>query len=226
MRDANPVRLLILGLLARGPLHGHQIRRTAEQTGIEQWGGVQVGALYGMLHRLEAEGLIEPVRAEQEGRRPQRTVYAITGDGWKELAIHRDRALTQPVLHSTTIEIALNWPAGLDYNALRERLSLRRSALASALADLVKSRELHLQEGHLPASSIAGYRRTELHLQAELTWQDELEAMLPAIAADPGAAAVPPVTAEPAGAASASLAPARAAEVTPLRRRRARRPGA
>jgi DNA-binding PadR family transcriptional regulator len=182
MRDANPVRLLILGLLAEGPLHGHQIRRAAELSGIEQWGGVKVGALYGMLHRLEGEGLIEPVRVEQEGRRPQRTVYAITADGRAELAIHRDRALTQPTLYSTTVEAALKWSAGLDHTALRERLSRRRDALASVLKELVASRELHQAEGHLSTASIAGYRRSQLHLEAELAWHEELEAMLPAIA--------------------------------------------
>lgn len=210
MRDANPVRLLILGLLAGGPLHGHQIRRAAEQSGIEQWGGVKVGALYGMLHRLEAEGLIEPVRVEQEGRRPQRTVYAITADGRAELAIHRERALTQPAVHSKTVEAALKWSAGLDETALRERLSRRRAALAGALRDLVASRELYQKEGKLPAASIAGYRRTELHLEAELAWHDELEAMLPAIVRDsPGDR--PPST------------PDTSSDVTPIRSRRGRR---
>lgn len=204
MRDANVSRLLILGLLAGGPLHGHQIRRTAEQSGVEQWGGVKVGALYGMLHRLEAEGLIEPVRTEQEGSRPQRTVYAITADGHEELAIHRDRALTQPVLHSTAVEAALKWPAGLDHAALRERLSRRREALAGALTDLAAGRDLYLHEGKLPAAAIAGYRRTELHLQAELAWHDELEALLPAIARD-----------------SVEASPGRpSSKVTPLRKRR------
>lgn len=182
MRDANPSRLLVLGLLADGPLHGHQIRRIAERTGIEKWGGVKVGALYGMLHRLEAEGLIEPVRTEQDGRRPQRTVYAITADGQVELGLHRERALTQPFVYSKTVEAALKWPAGLDETALRERLSQRRAALTRALDELVASRELHLQEGNLSAAAIAGYRRAELHLEAELAWHDELEAMLPTIA--------------------------------------------
>lgn len=214
MRDANPVRLLILGLLVGGPLYGNQILRAAEQSGIEQWGGVKVGALYGMLHRLEAEGLVEPVRTEQEGHRPQRTVYAITADGQAELAIQRDRALTQPVVYSTTVEAALKWSAGLDHGALRERLSLRRSALASALADLLASRELHLREGSLPAASMAGYRRTQLHLEAELAWHDELEAMLPAVAD------------ESAGVDRASPAPELPSGVAPIRERRARRSGA
>ena len=221
MRDANPVRLLILGLLAGGPLHGHQIRRAAEQSGIEQWGGVKVGALYGMLHRLETEGLIEPVRTEQEGRRPQRTVYAITPDGHTELAIHRDRALTQPVLHSTTVEAALKWPAGLDRNALQERLSRRREGFADALTDLVASRELYLREGKLPAAAIAGYRRTQLHLEAELAWHDELEAMLPAIARE----SAPVAAGGTASAGAAEVSPEESADVTPIGKRRPRRSG-
>lgn len=183
MKDANPVRLLILGLLAGGPMHGHQIRRTAEMTGVENWGGVKVGALYGMLHRLESEGLVNPVRTEQSGNRPRRTVYAITNAGRSELAIHRDRALTQPVLHSTTVSAALKWPSGLDAESLSSRLTARRTALAAKLTELRASRELHEREGHLSAASLAGYRRSELQLEAELAWHDELDHWLPAIAA-------------------------------------------
>lgn len=212
MRDANPVRLLILGLLAGGPMHGHQIRRTADMTGIENWGDVKVGALYGMLHRLEADGLIEEVRTEQRGNRPQRTVYAITDAGRAELAIHRDRALTQPFVQSSTVQTALKWPAGLDHDGLRDRLAQRRGALAAKLAELVASRDLHQREDHLSAASLAGYRRAELHLEAELTWQQELEAMLPAIAAgDARDRATGDEDDHPA---------ASAANVAPLRRRR------
>jgi len=216
MRDANPVRLLILGLLAEGPLHGHQIRRAAELSGIEQWGGVKVGALYGMLHRLEAEGLVEPIRVEQEGRRPKRTVYAITDDGHEELAIHRDLALTQPAIHSTTVEAALKWSAGLDHDALRGRLSRRRDALARMLAELVASRELHQAEGNLSTASMAGYRRSQLHLEAELAWHEELQEMLPAIAQE---SAIERESATSPQEDSSS-------DVTPISRPRARRSGA
>lgn len=184
MQDANPVRLLVLGLLVEAPQHGHQIRRAAEQSGIEQWGGVKVGALYGMLHRLAAEGLIEPVCVEQAGRRPQRTVYAITDEGRAELAVHRDRALTQPVVYSTTVEAALKWSAGMDEAALRERLARRRIAVGAALIELAASRALYQREGKLSVASLAGYRRAELHLEAELAWHDDLEPMLASIAED------------------------------------------
>ena len=45
---------------------------------------VRPGSLYGALHRLAAEGLIEPLRTEQDGQFPARTVYAITSEGRRE----------------------------------------------------------------------------------------------------------------------------------------------
>jgi hypothetical protein len=36
----------------------------------------------------------------------------------------------------------------------------------------------------LESAAVAGYRRSELHLEAELAWHDELEEALPQIAAE------------------------------------------
>jgi DNA-binding PadR family transcriptional regulator len=70
----NLTRLMALGTLARyGPQHGHQIRRLAELTNVGEWGGVSVGALYRELRAMEREGLVEALRTEKVGRRPERT---------------------------------------------------------------------------------------------------------------------------------------------------------
>ncbi len=83
---------MILGLLAeRGPMHGHQIRRTAELTNAEVWGGITGGALYAELRKLDGEGLVQVVREEQVGRRPARTVYEITEEGRLELVVQWTR---------------------------------------------------------------------------------------------------------------------------------------
>ena len=82
----NPTRLFVLGALARhGPMYGHQIRRGARVDRAELWSDVRPGSLYGALHRMAAEGLIEAVRTEQVGNLPARTVYAITSEGRREL---------------------------------------------------------------------------------------------------------------------------------------------
>src|SRR5260370_20128732 len=66
-------------------MYGHQIRRDARVDRTELWSEVKPGSLYSALHRMQAEGLIEPVRTEQQGNLPERTVYAITGEGRREL---------------------------------------------------------------------------------------------------------------------------------------------
>lgn len=65
--------LLILASLAGGPKHGY-----AMMEDIENFAGPRLGpgTLYGALARLEAQGLIEPLPAE-ERRRP----YRLTGAG-------------------------------------------------------------------------------------------------------------------------------------------------
>ena len=75
---------MILGVLAeRGPMHGHQIRRTAELTNAEVWGGITGGALYAELRKLDGEGLVEAVREEQVGRvRPGRCTRSPRKGAW------------------------------------------------------------------------------------------------------------------------------------------------
>src|ERR1700735_5515494 len=65
--------LLVLTSLAEGPKHGYAITQD-----VEQLAGVRLGpgTLYGALSRLEANGLIESLPAEDR-RRP----YRLTGAG-------------------------------------------------------------------------------------------------------------------------------------------------
>ena len=114
---------MILGLLAeRGPMHGHQIRRTAELTNAEVWGGITGGALYAELRKLGGEGLIEAIREEQVGRRPARTVYQITEDGRLELVVQRDAALEVVFGSADPLSVVLLFAAGTDPAELSERL--------------------------------------------------------------------------------------------------------
>jgi hypothetical protein len=70
---------------------------------------------------------IEPLRTEQQGRRPEGTVYTITDQGRQELSLHRMRALSEPDVRSTTVEVALKWVAGLGPLALAAYDHYRRS---------------------------------------------------------------------------------------------------
>jgi len=118
---------MILGVLAeRGPMHGHQIRRIAELTNAEAWGGITGGALYAELRRLDADGLVRAVREEQVGRRPARTVYQVTDEGRLELVVQRDAALDVIFGSADPVSVVLLFAAGADASDLGERLAARR----------------------------------------------------------------------------------------------------
>ena len=78
---SSAVRLYLLDALSREPAHGLLLRLLAQEEYAEPWTDLQVGGIYGTQKRLADEGLIEAVRTEREGNRPDRTMYAITGEG-------------------------------------------------------------------------------------------------------------------------------------------------
>ena len=188
----NLSRLMILGLLAeRGPMHGHQIRRTAELTNAEVWGGITGGALYAELRKLDGDGLVQAVREEQVGRRPARTVYQITEEGRLELIVQREAALEVVFGSADPVSVVLLFAAGPDTSDLAERLAARRRRVAGQLEAMAAERERLTGRGVLPALAVAAFRRGELRLEAELAWHDEFERLL--AAGPPGRPAPVPV---------------------------------
>jgi DNA-binding PadR family transcriptional regulator len=168
---------MALGTLARhGPLHGHQIRRAAEVTNVGEWGGVSVGALYRELRVMERDGLIERVRTEQVGRRPERTVYQITAEGHLELVTLREQAI-RPMWHSQDpLGVALSFAAdGMESEELRGTLRARRNHLAIAADQLRAERARLVARGYVGLLQATIIRRAQVLLEAEVCWHDELD---------------------------------------------------
>ena len=170
----NLSRLTILGLLAeRGPMHGHQIRRIAQLTNADAWGGITGGALYSELRRLDGEGLVQAVREEQMGRRPARTVYEITREGRLELVVQRDAALDVVFGSADPVSVVLLFAAGSDARELSEQLAARRRRVAAQLETMAEERRRLTEQEVLPPLAVAAFRRGELRLEAELRWHEE-----------------------------------------------------
>lgn len=154
-------------------MHGHQIRRTAKLTNVEVWGGITGGALYSELRRLEGDGLVHPLREEQVGRRPARTVYEITEDGRLELIVQREAALDALFPSADPVSVVLLFAAGGEASALEERLADRRRRVAAQLQAIAEERARLTKQGFLSPLAVAAFRRGELRLEAELQWHDE-----------------------------------------------------
>ena len=187
----NPTRLFVLGALARhGPMYGHQIRRDARIDRTELWSEVKPGSLYAALHRLQGEGLIEPVRTEQHGNLPARTVYAITAEGRRELRALRGEALREVALRPDPVDLALAASADLDEDTLRGFFADRREALATRAAFFARERERAWPD-QTPADDLI-IDHVIGRIEAELRWHDEVLDRIGKLVADQGAAGRPP----------------------------------
>jgi DNA-binding PadR family transcriptional regulator len=176
----NLTRLMVLGTLAdHGPRHGHEIRRIAEVTNVGEWGGVSVGALYRELRTMEAEALVEAVRTEKVGRRPARTVYAITSEGQLELTMLRERAVRSVHWGQDPLGVALTFGnSGVDWEELTSWLRERRELFAITSSQLATERERLVARGHLGPVEAAVMYRGQLHAETEVRWHDEFAKIL------------------------------------------------
>jgi len=192
----NLTRLVILGLLAeRGPRHGHQLRRDAELAEADRWAGIGVGSLNRELRGLQAEGMIEAVRTERVGRRPERTVYGLTDEGRLELTVLRRQAVSQLEAGPDPLSVVLVFAGTDDPAELAALLIRRRQALRAQADELAAERARGQEQGYLRASvsprQAASFRRAELRVAAELAWHEECEELL-GVAPRPNPAPVHP----------------------------------
>jgi DNA-binding PadR family transcriptional regulator len=174
----NATRLFVLGSLAKsGPMHGHQIRREAQIDRTELWADIKPGSLYAALHRMADEGLIAPVKTEQQGNLPARTIYEITKAGRKELEVHRDEALRRTKLPNDPVDLALQHLDDLDPESARLVIINRRQDYANQLAEW--QRLQRQADQYLDDLDRLGFRHQILRIEAEIAWHDEVLATLP-----------------------------------------------
>ncbi len=128
---------------------------------------------------MEAEGLVAAVRTEQVGRRPARTVYAITSEGQLELAMQREQALRSIHWWPDPLGVALSFAvAGTDREELASWLRTRRETFALTAAQLAEDRERMVAKGYLDPFQATVMYRGQLHAEAEIRWHDEFAKIL------------------------------------------------
>lgn len=163
-------RLLVLGLLQMQELHGYQLAEIIDSH-FDSQTRVKRATLYDTLKRLDSEGLVTS-RNEQQGKRPPRTVYALTPQGSEAfLALLREslQSHQEPGLNGDT---ALMFLGALPPSELRELLQSRQASLQTAMAEQTSD------DTHHGALDTLLSRRAH-HQRAEAAWLDELIAGLP-----------------------------------------------
>jgi DNA-binding PadR family transcriptional regulator len=177
------IRLYVLASLAeRGEMHGHALRLLAEEEHIDEWTDFTVGAVYGVLKRMAADGVIEVVRTERAGNYPQRQVYGITAQGTIALAELRRKYLTEIDIRPDSFDLALG---ALD----PERLDELANTIAARLAEL--RRRVAEEDRHIATITKYLWKSEQwavgheiAKLEGEIVWHERLLAALPEIIDD------------------------------------------
>ncbi|MGW1738057.1 PadR family transcriptional regulator [Nocardia sp. NPDC001965] len=169
----NETRLFVLAALARrGPMHGHQLRRDARLDRADLWSRVKPGSLYGALHRMESEGLVRPVRTEQQGALPARTIYQITDEGLRELRALRDEAFTEVDVRPDPVDLALAVGDDLDTELLRGYLEDRIAALRALGSRLEHRLDRRWPDQRTADDLIAEHAR--MRIRTEIDWHEKV----------------------------------------------------
>ena len=166
-RFTNLLALAVLSCLNERPMHPYEISQTLRQRGKDQSIKLNYGALYGVVESLTKAGLIEPRETVREGRRPERTVYAITEAGAQEHDEWLEDLIATPVRDYHSLEAGLALMAGLAPDQVVRALEDRTVKLRVELASVDESLRIVVEMGLPEIFSIEADFRQAL-LRAEI----------------------------------------------------------
>jgi len=172
-RFSNLLALAVLSCLNERPMHPYEISQTLRQRGKDQSIKLNYGALYGVVESLTRAGLIEPRETVREGKRPERTIYAITDTGKRELVDWLSELVSTPVKEYLSFEAALSLLPGLPPEDAGRLLSDRCAALEVRLAQSRATRA-SAEAMQLPRLFVLEDEYRERLMEAELGFCQEL----------------------------------------------------
>lgn len=130
----NPLALAVLALLGEKPMHPYEMASTLRERAKEQSIKLNYGSLYSVVDSLVRHKLIEVQETVREGRRPERTIYAITDPGRIELVDWLSELLSVPVKEYLQFEAALSLLPVLSPTQVVGLLEVRRTRLDAEIA--------------------------------------------------------------------------------------------
>jgi DNA-binding PadR family transcriptional regulator len=168
MGKLTPLALAVLGLLGERPRHPYEIAFVMRQRHMDKHIRLNLGTLYHTFEQLQRGGWIEPSETERSGRRPERTVYALTSAGRERFQDRLRELIAVPTSEYSSFEAGLSFMHQLTREEAVELLRMRALAL-----------EQHLDKGVQILAWLRGRGLTRLALvevemvQEQRKWQLE-----------------------------------------------------
>src|SRR5215510_15459781 len=130
-----PLTLAVLNLLSERSMHPYEMKTLMRERGHDAVIKLKGGSVYDTVERLQRLGFIDTVETSREGRRPERTVYAINEAGRDELKAWLRDMIARPVNDYPQFAAALAFVVGLeDRDEVISELGRRAMALEAQIA--------------------------------------------------------------------------------------------
>jgi DNA-binding PadR family transcriptional regulator len=170
---SNPLALAVLACLYEKPMHPYEVAQTLRERAKHDSVRLNYGSLYSVVESLERRRLIAAQETVREGRRPERTVYAITDAGAREFVDWLSELVAEPVKEYPQFEAALSFIVALPPDDALELLQTRVNKLEVAITQFNAALQ-RVQEFGLPrVFELEGEYHVRL-VQAELDWARSL----------------------------------------------------
>jgi DNA-binding PadR family transcriptional regulator len=168
-----PLSLAVLRLLRERPMHPYEAHQLIRDRSIDYVIKVRPGSLYHAVERLHRLGLVAPVETAREGRRPERTVYAITEAGHDEYVANLRDLIRYPQEEFPVFAAAVEMLRTLGPDEAVRLLEQRVTALEVGLAAHEQVLASLAKRG-LPRSASLQVEFCQATRRAELAWVRQL----------------------------------------------------
>jgi DNA-binding PadR family transcriptional regulator len=132
---ANPLALTMMAELVAEPMHPYEMGRRLKEHGKERTVTYNRSSLYMVVEQLRKAGFVTEQETIRDTQRPERTVYALTAEGRRELDDWMRELVAEPQLEHPKFGVALSLLVIVPPTEAVELLNRRLAALGELLAD-------------------------------------------------------------------------------------------
>ncbi|WP_433249454.1 PadR family transcriptional regulator [Streptosporangium sp. CA-135522] len=166
----NPLALTVMGLLIERPMHPYEMAAVLRERGKDASVRINRGSLYDVVAAMEGEGWITVHSRVQEGNRPARTVYALTGAGRDAFVRRLDEQIRNPRREYPLFLTAVAYLGALGAGGAEAALLERADRLRAVIADDQRALAEALASGQVPRLFVIEAEYALHMTRGELDW--------------------------------------------------------
>lgn len=130
---SNPLALAVLAFLSTAPMHPYELGKRLRETEKDRSIRYNHGSLYMVIKQLARAGFVAEQDTVREGGRPERTVYAVTGEGREEMRDWLRELIAEPRPEYPHFGVGLSLISVLPPDEAADLLDRRLQALTAEI---------------------------------------------------------------------------------------------